>query len=55
MAEKDILDESEKIWLPKLYDCFIDKNFLYLVMEFLPGGDMMSLFTRKDLLNEEET
>lgn len=30
-----------------------DKN-LYLVMEYLPGGDLMTLLMKKDILNESE-
>lgn len=30
-----------------------DKN-LYLVMEYLPGGDLMTLLMKKDILNEQE-
>ena len=32
-----------------------DEEFLYLVMEYLPGGDMMTLLMRRDTLTEEET
>jgi hypothetical protein len=28
---------------------------LYLIMEFLPGGDMMTLLMKKDTLSEECT
>ena len=29
--------------------------FLYLTMEYLPGGDLMTLLIRKDILSEEES
>ena len=32
-----------------------DEEFLYLVMEYIPGGDMMSLLMKRDVLTEEET
>ena len=38
----------------KLYYSFQDAEFLYLVMEYLPGGDMMTLLTRKDTLTEDD-
>lgn len=38
----------------KLYCSFQDEEFLYLIMEYLPGGDMMTLLMRKDTLTEEE-
>ena len=31
-----------------------DDDFLYLVMEYLPGGDLMTLLMAKDILNEDE-
>eukprot|EP00879_Flechtneria_rotunda_P010165 GHRR01010627.1.p1 GENE.GHRR01010627.1~~GHRR01010627.1.p1 ORF type:complete len:352 (+),score=113.37 GHRR01010627.1:3231-4286(+) len=34
--------------------CMQDEEFLYLVMEYLPGGDVMTLLMRKDILTEEE-
>eukprot|EP00951_Prasinocladus_malaysianus_P028740 scaffold263215_cov39-Prasinocladus_malaysianus.AAC.4 len=32
-----------------------DEEYLYLVMEYLPGGDMMTLLMKKDVLTEFET
>ena len=32
-----------------------DDNNLHLVMEFLPGGDVMSLLIREDTFSEEAT
>ncbi|KAH0504217.1 Serine/threonine-protein kinase 38-like [Microtus ochrogaster] len=32
-----------------------DKRNLYLIMEFLPGGDVMTLLMKKDTLTEEQT
>ncbi|ONM05913.1 AGC (cAMP-dependent cGMP-dependent and protein kinase C) kinase family protein [Zea mays] len=31
-----------------------DSEYLYLIMEYLPGGDMMTLLMRKDTLTEDE-
>ncbi|KAK7355942.1 hypothetical protein VNO80_15207 [Phaseolus coccineus] len=31
-----------------------DAEYLYLIMEYLPGGDMMTLLMRKDILTEDE-
>lgn len=33
---------------------FKDENYLYLVMEYLPGGDFMTLLMKKDILSEKE-
>ena len=36
-----------------LFVCFQDAVNLYLIMEFLPGGDMMTLLMKKDTLSED--
>ena len=43
-AERDVLAEAENPWVVKMYFSFQDGQFLYLVMEFLPGGKC-SLYT----------
>ncbi|VDM63050.1 unnamed protein product [Angiostrongylus costaricensis] len=52
-AERDILSEADCEWVVKMYYSFQDFANLYLVMEFLPGGDMMTLLIKKDTLSEE--
>jgi len=37
------------------FDFYQDPINLYLIMEFLPGGDMMTLLMKKDTLSEECT
>ncbi|XP_023226686.1 serine/threonine-protein kinase tricorner-like isoform X2 [Centruroides sculpturatus] len=54
-AERDILVEADHQWVVKMYYSFQDMMNLYLVMEFLPGGDMMTLLMKKDTLTEEST
>ncbi|KAL7982800.1 hypothetical protein Chor_005203 [Crotalus horridus] len=54
-AERDILVEADGAWVVKMFYSFQDKHNLYLIMEFLPGGDMMTLLMKKDTLSEEET
>lgn len=54
-AERDILAEAENPWLVMMYYSFQDKKNLYLIMEFLPGGDLMTLLMKKDTLNNLET
>lgn len=53
-AERDVLAQSNIPWIVDLKCSFHDENHLYLVMEYLPGGDLMSLLMRKDILSEEE-
>lgn len=57
-AERDVLVEADSataIWIVKMYFSFQDSMNLYLIMEFLPGGDMMTLLMKKDTLSEECT
>lgn len=53
-AERNLLAEVDSECIVKLYCSFQDDEFLYLVMEYLPGGDMMTLLMRKDTLTEGE-
>lgn len=52
-AERDVLVEADHQWVVKMYFSFQDPTNLYLIMEFLPGGDMMTLLMTKDTLSEE--
>ena len=54
-AERDLLAEVHNETVVKLYYSLQDEQFLYLVMEYLPGGDMMTLLMRRDTLTEDET
>lgn len=36
----------------KLYYSFQDAEYLYLIMEYLPGGDVMTLLMREETLTE---
>jgi len=53
-AEKDVLAEANIPWVVELKYSFQDEFYLYLVMEFCPGGDLMSLLINKDILSEDE-
>lgn len=54
-AERDVLIKAKNPWIVELKYSFQDERHLYLVMEFLPGGDLMTLLMRKDILSEEES
>eukprot|EP00241_Pyramimonas_parkeae_P001082 CAMPEP_0114252586 /NCGR_PEP_ID=MMETSP0058-20121206/15917_1 /TAXON_ID=36894 /ORGANISM="Pyramimonas parkeae, CCMP726" /LENGTH=537 /DNA_ID=CAMNT_0001366533 /DNA_START=148 /DNA_END=1761 /DNA_ORIENTATION=- len=54
-AERNLLSEVNSPCVVKLYYSFQDEEYLYLIMEYLPGGDVMTLLMRKDTLSEEET
>jgi len=46
--------KASERWIPKLYSSFKDNKYLYLVMEYIPGGDLMNLFIKKDIIPEKE-
>uniref|UniRef100_A0A0B7AYS4 non-specific serine/threonine protein kinase n=1 Tax=Arion vulgaris TaxID=1028688 RepID=A0A0B7AYS4_9EUPU len=51
-AERDILAEADNEWVVKLYYSFQDRDSLYFVMDYVPGGDLMGLLIRKEILEE---
>ncbi|EDX15056.1 GD16829 [Drosophila simulans] len=52
-AERDILAEADNNWVVKLYYSFQDKDNLYFVMDYIPGGDLMSLLIKLGIFEEE--
>lgn len=54
-AERDMLSLAADASIVMLYDSFQDSTHLYMVMEFLPGGDLMSLLVKVETLSENET
>lgn len=52
-AERDILAEADNEWVVKLFYSFQDKENLYFVMEYVPGGDLMSLLIKKSIFPED--
>ncbi|KOC68941.1 Serine/threonine-protein kinase LATS1 [Habropoda laboriosa] len=51
-AERDILAEADNEWVVKLYYSFQDKDNLYFVMDYIPGGDLMSLLIKFGIFKE---
>jgi protein-serine/threonine kinase len=54
-AERDILANADSPWLVKLHTSFQDKTFLYMLMEFLPGGDLMTMLIKYEIFSEDIT
>ena len=52
-TEKEIMT-ADNPWIVRLKYSFQDDYFLYLVMEFVQGGDLMSLLIKKEILTEDE-
>eukprot|EP00667_Euglena_gracilis_P010073 EG_transcript_10250 len=53
-AERDVLVEAThgNPWVVELFYAFQDATFLYIIMEYLPGGDMMTWLIKKDVFAE---
>ncbi|KAI4335263.1 hypothetical protein L6164_013927 [Bauhinia variegata] len=51
-AERNLLAEVASHCIVKLYYSFQDTEYLYLIMEYLPGGDVMTLLMREETLTE---
>ncbi|KAK9135996.1 hypothetical protein Syun_015326 [Stephania yunnanensis] len=52
-SERNLLAEVDSRFIVKLFYSFQDSDFLYLIMEYLPGGDLMTLLMRADILSED--
>jgi serine/threonine protein kinase len=53
LMEKDILLQFESPWVIKFYYSIIGRNNLYLVMEYVCGGDLYSLLQSLGALSED--
>ena len=54
-AERDVLAGLDSPWVVLLYYSFQDAQYLYLIMEFLPGGDLMTMLIRWQIFTEDIT
>jgi serine/threonine protein kinase len=55
LAERQLLSELENDWVVTLHRTFQDQVNLYMVMEYLPGGDLMSHLIRMEWFTEDVT
>ena len=51
--ERDILTSTKTPWLVRLLYAFQDPQFVYLAMEYVPGGDFRTLLNNSGVLKEE--
>jgi len=51
-AERNVLATADNPWVVKLFYSFQDEDYLYLIMEYLPGGDTMELLMKEETLPE---
>ncbi|KAJ3434529.1 serine/threonine-protein kinase ndrb-related [Anaeramoeba flamelloides] len=54
-TERDLMVLIDNPWVVNLFYSFQDENYLYLIMEYVPGGDMMTHLIRNQVLTEEQT
>ena len=52
--EQLFMSKVKSPWIVELKASFQEDDYLYLVMEYLPGGDFMNLLIKKDILTEDE-
>ena len=52
--EQLLMSKIKNPWIVDLKASFQEDDYLYLVMEFLGGGDLMGLLIKKDILTENE-
>lgn len=54
-AERDVLVESIPHWVGQLYYSLQGPLYPYLIMEFLPGGRLMTAHMKYDVFFEDVT
>ncbi|KAJ6233772.1 non-specific serine/threonine protein kinase [Anaeramoeba flamelloides] len=54
-TERDLMVTIDNPWIVTLYYSFQDENYLYLIMDYIAGGDMMTYLIKREILSEEET
>jgi len=54
-AERDLLSEAafNSNWIIQLMYTFQDDDYLYFVLEFMGGGDLLSLLIKMDIFPED--
>ena len=54
MTEKDIMTAFDTEWMVKAYECIQDDYYLYFIMEFIPGGDLLGYLSKTDTIGINE-
>ncbi|KAJ6241219.1 non-specific serine/threonine protein kinase [Anaeramoeba flamelloides] len=54
-TERDLMVTIDNPWIVTLYYSFQDETYLYLIMEYVVGGDMMTHLIKREILTEDET
>lgn len=53
--ERDFMIKNKSQFIVQLKSTFQDNDYLYIVMEYVQGGDLLHLLIEKDILSEDET
>ncbi|KAI4292304.1 hypothetical protein PAPHI01_1578 [Pancytospora philotis] len=53
MNEKEIMTTARSEWLVRCHSAIQDAAFLYYIMDFIPGGDLMCYLSRMDIVEED--
>eukprot|EP00127_Corallochytrium_limacisporum_P005412 Clim_evm24s204 gene=Clim_evmTU24s204 len=51
-SEQSLLSRADSPWIVNLFASFQDKDYLYLVLEFCVGGDLLNLLIKYDVFPE---
>lgn len=55
MEERELLGLAQGTWITRLEHAFQDSEYLYLVMEYLAGGNLLSLLYKQEVFDIEYT
>lgn len=50
--EREVMTKTDSIWLARLKYCFQSQHYLYMAMEYIPGGDLKTLLDHMTCLDE---
>ncbi|CAH8456334.1 unnamed protein product [Schistosoma intercalatum] len=51
-AEKEIMSHDESPWIVELYYAYQDLKNLYMIMEYVPGGNLVSWMDEVEFMSE---
>ena len=47
--ERDIMAHANSEWIVQLHFAFQDHRYLYMVMDYMPGGDLVNLMSNYEV------
>lgn len=55
LDEQTFMSKVRSPWIVELKASFQEGDYLFLIMDYLPGGDFMNLLIEKDIFSEQES